>query len=260
MKLISQIFIVALVMLITQNVKALTISPGTITLETTPNEIKPITIKVFNEGKHTIVVTPSYSDFDYNKKGKKYFHNKKSKIFSLGSYLSMSKEPFYLEPRESKEVYLSLKVPEGVAGGNHGVIFFHATQFQPDHKKFKSKVSVAIKLGATIYQEDSKTSVVSSKIKSIDIDTSDNQKVKVNLKVKNEGNTYIKASGVVAVLGNNEKFLGSFKLSEEYILRGKENILVGELKKKLASGNYNAIITYQYRDKNITVNKSFSIK
>jgi hypothetical protein len=243
------------------NAFSLTIAPGTVKLETEPGVPKTFAMKIYNESSVKIIVTPSVMEFTMNKNGKKIVKPIGSLPSSVAKYLTFPSGDFLLDPKETKEFNMTINVPKSVIGGNYALAFFRATRYIPPGSKFKTKVATAIKLGATILQETKGTEIISSKIKSVTITKPNKESpLSFSMNLINEGNTYIQASATVAVLGKDDTFIGTFNIKDKLILAGKEGIIKGELKMPHEPGLYHALITYQYRDKSITINKPFSIE
>lgn len=237
---------------------ALTLSPATQRIQALPGEAKTWQTRVFNEGGQAVMVTPSLSDWNYDARGQKIFRPVGTFPFSLAPYLKIDGNPFLLQPRQSRLVTLQLNVPEGHLGGYHGMAFFHAVPHTPDQGR--NQVKMAVRLGSTILYENPETTVIDSRITAAEVSY---QKaataVNFALKVLNEGNTWIEASAVVAVLDASENFVGSFKVPRHIVLRGQSATLKKQWKQALQPGTYQVLITYQYRGKNITITRSLVV-
>lgn len=240
---------------------SLTISPATIELETEPGVSKTFTIFVKNDESIKVTINPSIQEIGFDKNGNKIYRPIGSFPSSIARYITYPNTPFELEPKQSKQVNMSITVPKGIIGGNSAVAFFHAIPYFPPSLKIVTRVGMAIRLGATIIQETRGSIIVKSRIKSADFIAGTSGKLPaLELKVLNEGNTHIYGSAIVAVIGKDESFLGTFNIPELLIFPGKEGNLKGEIKINLQPGSYHALITYQYKDKAITIDKPFDIK
>jgi hypothetical protein len=135
---------------------------------------------------------------------------------------------------------------------------FQASPYEPAPQKNPAKVKMSVRLGTTLLQEDSQSARVSSRITHCEVLPA-KQELKVQLTVNNEGNTYLQASGVVAIMDHQDNFLGTFKIPNRTVLRGESAQLVGSWRHKLKPGKYQALVTYQYREQSITVTRNFTL-
>jgi hypothetical protein len=239
---------------------ALTLSPATVKLETEPGVAQTFKLKVTNEGKKKIVVIPSVEEIGFTKKGKKIYLPIGSYPFSIAKYINLPKNTFELNPDETREINCSINVPKGINGGNRAIVFFSGEPYVPPSVKYKSRVKMAVKLGATILQETRGTTVIKSRIKDAIVSIKADKSLSMALRVLNEGNTHFYGSATVAILGKDDTFIGTLEMPQTLVFPGREGILRGKLNMKIAPGYYNALITYQFKDKNITINKPFLIK
>jgi hypothetical protein len=240
----------------------ITISPATQILETEPGVAKTFTVKVLNDSKDKATMECYMSDMEIDKKGNKIFKPVGTTGQSVAKYITIA-EPskFILGPQESREVVLTANIPKGVVGGNKAIAFFQA---KPVEDKVQGKkLIMSVRAGTTILQETKGTVDIRSKIKSADIiPPASGNPLTVKVKVKNEGNTYLMSTGIVTILGPKDSFVGSVELDKALIFPGKEAELEGQLTTvdEVEPGTYHALITYQYRDKSISIDRVFTIK
>jgi len=238
--------------------QALTLSPGTLKIQSQAGEKKSLSIRVFNESKQPVWVTPSVEDWSYGAKGDKIFRPPGTFPFSLAPYVEIEAAPFLLEPRQSKQVSLHVAVPADKLGGHHAIAFFHAVPYQPQPQKQRSQVKMAIRLGTTLLYENPESSVIQSRIRAAEVQSRPTG-LQVRLKIQNDGNTWLDSSATVAVMDNADNFLGTFKLPRQILLRGQQAELVGEWKRKLKAGTYRILITYQYREQSTTIARTLTV-
>jgi hypothetical protein len=89
---------------------------------------------------------------------------------------------------------------------------------------------------------------------------STNAPLDFEMKVNNYGTGYIIGTGVVSIIDKKNKFLGSFELDKKIIPTKREVLMKKEILLSLDSGEYNALVTYNYKNKSISINKPFEIK
>lgn len=251
------LFILAL-LLFSPAAEALTLSPGVLKIQAEAGESRTYTIKVFNEGKQALQITPAVQDWAYNPKGEKIFRPAGTLPFSLAPYVKLETTPFVLGSRQSRQVNLQVNVPADKLGGHHAMAFFHAVPYLPQPQPFRSQVKMAIRLGTTLLYENPASSVIQSRILAVEAQAIERQP-KLQLKVKNEGNTWINSAATVAVLDSADNLLGTFKLSPQIVLRGQQATLSAHWKHKLKPGTYHLLITYQYREKSTTVSRNLTV-
>jgi len=235
--------------------QALTLSPATHRIQGNGQE-QTLTVRCFNEGKQAVLVTPSIDDWGYDAQGEKIFRPAGSLPFSLAPYVSVDTSPFVLEPRQSRFVNLTLKVPLEKLGGYHAMAFFHATPYEPaPQPKVRSQVKMAVRLGSTLLYENRDSAVIASQITAAETKyiPGTTPRTEMLLKVKNTGNTWIEAQATVAVMDAADNFLGSFKLPRQIVLRGHSSQLQASWPQRLKPGRYQFLITYQYRGKSTSI-------
>lgn len=238
--------------------QALTLLPATVKLETADTLPQIFILRIHNEEKSPITVTPSVMDWGYDATQKKIFRAPGTLPFSMAPFISYDATPFVLAPQQGKVVQMQLKMPPNMLGGYHAMAFFHAVPVPPPGKP-RAKVTLAMRLGATLLQETKGTTLIRSRIQDIQVQTGEDRQPSLQLSVTNEGNTYIQASARAALIGAGEKFLGSIQLPSKTLLRGQNHTLSGKWKEPLPPGKYRFMITYEYRNKRVTVLKGFQI-
>lgn len=236
--------------------EALVLSPAILSFQTEPNQTKSATVRVYNDSRQTMQITPSFQDWEYSGKGQKVFRPAGSLPFSLVPFLEMNQAPFLLEKGQNRLVSVKAQVPSNQLGGHHAMLFFLATPYLPPSQQ--SRLQIAVKLGATLLQENTDSAVIRSRIKNLDI-KAEAQGITTILEVENQGNTYLNASGQVAVVDQQNRFIGSFKLPQRYVLRGSSSTLKTTWKQVLKPGEYRFLITYQYRGKSTTIARNLTI-
>ena len=240
--------------------KAITLSPSMVEIETEANIPKSIEFSVYNESKNPMKVTSFVWDLIIDEKGGKNpippIQNKKN--ISITKYIEPQEKDFTLEGKQTKIVKVLVNIPKEIKGGNAALVFFEA---EPTIIKGKTVVSVATRLGATILQENKSTAKIKSRISEVQIEkTSPNNPINFKMSALNEGNTFITASATIGILGADDSFRGTFSTDKKIISPNSKVTFEKELRISLPIGSYNAIITYFYKNKNVTITKPFQIK
>jgi hypothetical protein len=240
---------------------SLTITPATIKLQTEPGKPQTFSVKVQNESNIELQIEPSVEEFSFDKKGIKFFRPVGSLPGQVARYITFPTSTFNLKPGEIRQVNFSINVPKGIIGGNQAAVSFMSLPYTLPSLKLKTGIVMAVKLSSTVLQETIGTTIVKSRIKTASIkNTTHGNPAKLEMVVKNEGNTYIYGSASVAIMGKDGAFLGTFSIPDTLVLPGQEVLMSEALKLKLPPGSYNALITYIYRDKTITIDKPFNVE
>jgi hypothetical protein len=241
---------------------SLTISPATVEIETEPDATGNFTIKVYNESSKPLKLNVYVWDLAIDKNGKKIYNspNPNSKN-SIARFITPVEKEFILQSKDTKIVTFLINTPKTISGGNSAIAFFYAMPVIPKEKGAKALIAVSTRLGATILQETKGTVESKSRISSIKISrTKSDNPLEFQMKVLNEGNSFINASAVVGIIENENNFLGSFKIDKKIIPPNGEGLMSKEIKLDLKPGFYHAVVTYQYKGKTITINKPFNIE
>jgi hypothetical protein len=241
---------------------SLSISPPTVVLQTSPGETRTSVINVFNEkgiGHYKISVYAT--DIGFDKKGQRIFKRPGGFPNSFAKNIKISPEEFEITDRKGKDVKITLEVPKDIVGGHQSIVFFEATPIPSKFKK-KQRMLVRTRLGATILHEIKGTVNLKSRIRSINVSPPTAAKsMGFNLEVVNDGNTHFYGSAIIAVLNNDDHYIGNINIPKTLILPGRTQKLSGEWKGNLKDGKYHALVTYQYgEDKNVTIDKVFDFK
>ncbi|MFN8673595.1 MAG: hypothetical protein U0457_16100 [Candidatus Sericytochromatia bacterium] len=257
---------IAIILNLSQQAKALSISPYIVDIATESGKEGNKTIKVLNDSNTTYNLKMYAHDIGVDKNGKKT-HFPPSTDDSVAKYVDIIPKNLVLKPNESKEVKVIIKTPENWKGGKQSIVFFDAKpevnlNQKLDKKKISAKLELSLSLGALILNEVKGTTVVKSRIVKADIVPKKNgKKLDILLDVDNTGNTHVKASGFVSIFDQNEAFIGRVDLPNSIVLPGKTESLNSRWEgDKLKSGTYHALITYEFGDdKNMIIDKSFKI-
>lgn len=258
-KIIYSLFFILLISL---QAKAITISPSITSIETEPNIPQNVSYSIYNETKQELKVNVFVWDLWFNEKSEKIYaqpskENLKYLKTSIARYLEPEEKEFLLKPKETKKVKVLFNIPKSVIGGNTAAIFFQAEPFIP--KGQNTLVAMVSRLGATVFQETKGTVITKTRITSVNIKKKKSRPLDFKMKVKNEGNSTVLSNVMVGILGQNESFYGTFEITKKLIPDTKEVLFEKEVPITLPSGNYNAVITLNYKNKSTTINKMFTV-
>lgn len=253
-------FIFISIILFPSQAFSLIIVPSRFEIETEANVPQNLRITVVNDSQKKCGIMAYAMDYFIDKKGDKIFKAKGSLANSISKYITFSETNFILEPDERKEIKININIPEGIVGGNRAVTFFQSFPYKPGYLKQVNNVTVSTRLGATILQETKNTVITKSRILKVDINRpSPEEPLEIKMRVINESNTQVWSTGTVAIIGKDDNFIVSFALNKHLIYPNQEFVLNGKLLTGFAPGSYNALITYQFKDKSISINKPFII-
>lgn len=122
--------------------------------------------------------------------------------YGLMNWISYDIDEFELQPKERKEVYYKIKIPENAPPGGH----YAAILFKGLPTGELSGIGVSGRVGTVILVEVTGDVVKSAKITSISAPKFiDHGPLEVNFKVFNEGNSYISPEGKVIISGLFQK-------------------------------------------------------
>jgi len=239
---------------------ALTVIPSIIELNSTPNSQETFVIKVRNdEGKKRIIKSYSW-DLALNKDGKYEKRPIGGFDYSLAKNIRTLKEETFLEANEMKEIYFTLKVPNDIQGEKQAIIYIQSI---PDLKAKKGRsVIFSTKIAVPVFLKIKGTESIKSKIKNVKVlEPTKKEGLSILLNVINDGNVHIKSSASISIVSDDYSlFVGSIKTDSQIVLPNGEKHLKGELNRDITAGKYRALITYEYDDKNIVIEKPFEIK
>ncbi|MEK7433092.1 MAG: hypothetical protein AABZ74_08175 [Cyanobacteriota bacterium] len=259
------IFLFCLFFIIVIQIKvfSLTVSPFYVVIETLPNKPGTEIVNIINDSNVDSEIKAILMDFEYDKKGNKITKPAGTSSNSIAKYVKISPNNFLLKPNESKEVKISIDVPEKSIGGKQALVYFEGIPFLKETSIRKTpKIKMGVRLGVLILQETTGTVITKSRIKSVKIDNPSLSKPLVlNIDVINEGNSHLITTASAAIMKDDDTFIGRIDFNKMIILPNKIKTLTGEWGGELSKGTYHAIITYQYtEDKNIVIDKVFQIK
>lgn len=246
--------------------EAIGISPYIVDMTTKKGEDGSRIIKVFNDSKLKFKVDAIAHDIGFDEKGNKI--HKPAGFFksSVAKYVEIIPSSFELSKNETKEVKVIIKTPKEWTGGNGALVLFDAVPAKPDlseadKKNIKARLDFKLSLGAVILHQVEGTTVSSSNIISTDIQSKKSgRKISFDLGVKNTGNAFIKTSGFISVLNSNDGYVGKVEIPKVVVFPGKTDTINTQFEgQKLEPGEYHALITYEYNDKSIILDKKFKV-
>jgi hypothetical protein len=243
---------------------ALTVLPSKVYVTTRYNDISRKTFIVKNDYKSKVKIRIFCQELIIKNAGKNISFktpapgDKKA----LSNFITIIPDNFILGPLEKKNVEMLIETPKTIFGGNTVSIFFESEDYNPVKKiKLHKMLNIRTSVAAYLFQETEGTVEAKSKITGVKvIDQTISQPLAINLDVINLGNTIIKGSALISILDENYKYLGKIEVPQKILVENEKTTLTGNYNIKLQKGNYRALITYQYKDKNITIEKSFSVK
>lgn len=246
--------------IITFDSHSLTVSPFLLDIETEKGKIGSEKIKLINDSDSEQEIKVTLVDVEFDKKGNKIMRPPGTLKNSIAQYVKITPEKLILKAQESKEVVLSIDVPETSVGGKYCIAYFESLPVVVG--KNQKKMSLGVKLGVVVLQKTKGTVITKSRIVSIDIDQpSESKPLVMKLTIINQGNAHIKASATAAIMTEDDNFIGRIDFTNGYLVQNITKTLTGEFGGNIQPGKYHALITYEYaEDKNIVIDKHFEIK
>jgi len=239
---------------------AFTVIPAKIELSSTANSQETFSIRVRNDEGQKVVISSYSWDWALNKNGIYESRPIGGFDYSLAKQIKTLKSKIYLEPHEMKEIFFTITVPDDIKGEKQALIYIQST---PDVKtKSGENIIFSTNISVPVYLKIKGTELVKSRIKDIEIkEATQKEPFTVLLNVVNEGNVHVKSSASISILsGNYSLFIGTMKTNSQLILPKREKQLKAELDRDFTPGKYKALITYQFDDKYVVVEKPFEIK
>ena len=223
---------------------SINVSPPSIHLSTPPGGTDSGTITVENKSDSSIDMQAYVEDWVYNPDGSKKFLPPGSTPLSCAKWINIYPKKFHLEPKDRMGVQYTISIPEDAEGGHYTVIFFESI-VGDDDAEGELMVRFAGRIGTIIYQETKGKVDKSASIVSFECGRPDqNKPLEAKVIFKNEGNTYIKAEGVMQIIDGKGNIFGRRGLGPINTLPGDTMEYSTEWLGQLEEGEYDVIATF----------------
>jgi len=247
---------------------SITVSPTTIDLTLSNSEIAIQEIGVWNTGDETISVHTYAMDFSIDKENSFTFFEPGYESYSCAAWLSMEETEFNLAAGESKNVIVTISVPQELEpGGHYAALFF---EMVPPEAQSGVSVAVAGRIPSLFYITIPGVTgadiITNAEIASLLLPSVvEKGSIEVGVTVRNTGNVHLPIAakayftdfrgrevgeldlGQVIILPNSERVIKATWEGAPFIGKVKTSIVIGyfdqngELVNKAATGNFQVI-------------------
>ena len=107
--------------------------------------------------------------------------------------------------------------------------------------------------------ETTGTTELKAKIKQVIPHIDKNKLSSFDIGIMNEGNTHFYSTVSISISGKNYSFISTHKSTKTLVYPNQKLTVPVVIDKKLEKGDYHALITFQYSDKAVVIDKPFQI-
>lgn len=162
--------------------------------------------------------------------------------YSIKKWAKLSESSFTLDPGEEKEVVATLNVPQGTAGGRYGSFVFSISGKGGANAAALSQEIASLFLVRVSGPAEEKLSLLEFSVPNF----SEFGPITFTSKVKNSGNVYVKAYGLINVTDMFGKKVKDVVVYETNVFPGSNRVLKAELPNKWLFGQYKANLFLTY--------------
>jgi hypothetical protein len=200
----------------------------------------------------------------FSPKEKLEIPKEKLTLFDASSWIKLDEKDvdFILQPKEAREIKMTILSPLGASPGGH----YASLVFQPmipQESVSKDSVFVFARVAALLFIQKKGEIVENLSVRKFDVNYY-NQKlpIEITLQLKNSGNTHLRPVGKVMIQDNSgKKIIMNLPIPESIILPGTSknyNVTIEEsLAKKIGSGRYSIKAQVMYGTNNQIIQTKF---
>lgn len=207
-------------------------------------------LELTNPSSKEIKVRAYLEDFTYIAPydGTKKFFPPGSLDFSCTGWISFSPQEFTMHAFEKKKIDYSIRVPQGVNGGNYAVLFFETSLGKIENEsEYNYNVEILGRVGALFFLE-AEDSIKRAEVKQIE-----EKNNTINGKFFNKGEVFIKSQATYYVIDEAGMVLDRGKLDDVYIFPPDGTAFNIKLSKSLAPGQYVLVCTFDLGEGDVLV-------
>ena len=195
---------IAILAIFAASARAITIGPSRFEVSLPAGEVAGADYYVQNETEEAfhVVVEPE------NWLKEAYFYGD----LAIEDWVTFDTYEFDLQPKEIKKLRLTIKVPTDVKGELVAQIFFTSVTGRAEGAEAGG---VRARIGAVLYVAVKGTEVVDANVRNITVGrekVNDEEKIKIGVNVRNNGNIHLRPTGTVLVKDSKEQQVAELKL------------------------------------------------
>lgn len=223
---------------------SLNISPPSFTAAVKPGGSASGKVDVFNKGDIAVGILAYTQDWVYQGDGGKEFRAAGTTPLSCAKWIQLFPQKFEMEPNSTVSVQYSITVPQDAKGGYYAVIFFESVPTGDTADEAGMFIRFAGRLGAIVYLEVEGSTERKAAVESLSIEPpQSNKPLELKLAMKNTGNVYIGAEGVLNIMDDEGLIYGTQKFGPVNTLPGDTREYAAEWFGELEEGSYTAVVT-----------------
>ena len=223
---------------------SINVSPPSVRMSVPQGETRSGTITVENKTDKPMDMRAYAEDWTYAPDGGKQFVPAGTTPLSCAKWISIHPQKFRVEANSRIGVQYTISIPADASGGHYAVIFFESVVSEGEAASGNMMVRFAGRIGTIIYQEtEGRVNRVGSITSFICGRPDQNSPLKLNLTLKNEGNTHIIAQGVANIIDKDGNVFGRKELGPINTLPGDTREYTAEWLGDLNEGTYDVIAT-----------------
>jgi hypothetical protein len=235
---------------------SLTIGPDPISIISNPGETVRKSITVINDNNNQCKINLYLMDTIYSGNIKKYVAPSKN---SVAKYINIFPSQFILKALEKKQLELIMKVPEKLSGSSQLRLFIESSPDVPPQFVKKKMIKVT-RISIPLNFEVNGTVKLSARINGVKVLQNKNEPLGFEIEVLNQGDANIDGKAMISLMDSEYNFIGKVDTGQKFLPPFRGKTLTGTWRTQLPKGSYHALITFFYRDKDVTIDKAFDIK
>ena len=223
---------------------SINVSPPSLRISAPPGETKSGTITVENKSDGPMDIRVYTEDWVYAPDGSKQFLQAGTTPLSCAKWITTHPQKLHIEANSKAGVQYVISVPPDALGGHYAVIFFESVVSEGEASKGNVMLRFSGRIGTIVYLEAEGFVKRTGSITSFTCGRPDqNSPLAINITLKNEGNTYIIAQGVINIIDKDGNIFGKKELGPINTLPGDTRNYKTEWLGDLEEGTYDVIAT-----------------
>jgi hypothetical protein len=192
----------------------LSVSPVRIELEGERGQLRVEWVELTNKGSHQVTIETSMADFSAEgEEGRPRFLPTEKHSWSISNWIETDPARFFLEPGESKEVEVTIHIPENAApGGHYAAVLFSSVPSDPSATAVIAKIGTLLLL--RIPGEIIEYGMAALSVQRL----TDSTPVDFSILFTNEGNVHVKPEGTIKIRRPMGKKVTELKAGGENVL------------------------------------------
>lgn len=236
-----------------------TITPPIFELAANPGDKLDEVVSIFNSGNGDLSIEVTIENLrPMGEKGQvQVVGESEDSLPSLKDWIKIKTTNFDIGKDATKNINYSIEVPGNAPPGGHFATILFGTTASQESSGMGSVVSQ--KIGSLVLLTVAGETIESASITKFFPEKKlywNNQTINFNLKIKNDGNTYIRPRGFLAITNFWGKKIAEIEVDGKNILPGATREIPLEYSPKRSFGPYTATLALVYGNSNQTLNTS----